>query len=80
MNHLIQLEMETLKFKTNVNCGGCVATVTPHLNQIKGIYKWNVDTSNPMKVLTVETSELVPEVIIEKLKGAGYKAELIASD
>ena len=71
--------METLKFKTNVNCGGCVATVTPHLNQIKGIGKWNVDTANPQKILTVEDSELGPEVIIEKLKSAGYKAELIAS-
>ena len=71
--------METLKFKTNVNCGGCVASVTPHLNQIKGIGKWNVDTANPQKILTVEDSEIVPEVIIEKLKSAGYKAELIAS-
>ena len=72
--------METLKFKTNVNCGGCIATVTPHLNQIKGIGKWNIDTSNPLKVLTVEDSELLPDVIIEKLKEAGYKAELIASN
>ena len=72
--------METLKFKTNVNCGGCVATVTPHLNQIKGIGKWNVDTSNPMKILTVEDSEFLPDVIIETLKVAGYKAELIASN
>ena len=72
--------MKTLKFKTNVNCGGCVATVTPHLNQIKGIGKWNVDTANPQKILTVEDSELGPDVIIEKLKSAGYKAELIASN
>ena len=72
--------MEILKFKTTINCGGCVANVTPHLNQIKGITKWNVDTSNPMKVLTVEASELVPDLIIEKLKEAGYKAELIASN
>lgn len=71
--------METLKFKTNVNCGGCVATVTPYLNQIKEIGKWNVDTSNPQKVLTVETSGLLPDEIIEKLKEAGYKAELMAS-
>jgi copper chaperone len=72
--------METLKFKTNVNCGGCIATVTPHLNQIKGIGKWNVDTANPQKILTVEDSEIVPEVIIEKLKEAGYTAELMASN
>lgn len=70
--------METLKFKTTINCGGCVATVTPHLNQIKGIEKWSVDTTNPLKILTVEVSGLRPEVIVEKLKEAGYKAELIA--
>ena len=72
--------METLKFKTTINCGGCVATVTPYLNQIKGIEKWSVDTVNPQKILTVETSGLEPVVIIEKLKEAGYKAALIASD
>ena len=72
--------METLKFKTNVNCGGCVATVTPHMNQVKGIVKWSVDTTNPMKVLTVETSELDPDVIVETLKSAGYKADLMASE
>jgi copper chaperone len=71
--------MKTLKFKTTINCGGCIAAVTPHLNKIKGIGKWNVDTSNPQKILTIETSELLPEVIIEKLKEAGYKAELMAS-
>jgi copper chaperone len=71
--------METLKFKTNVKCGGCIATVTPFLNQVKGIEKWSVDTSNPMKILTVETENLQPEVIIETLKKAGYKADLLAS-
>ena len=72
--------METLKFKTNVNCGGCIATVTPHLNQVKGIGKWSVDTSNPLKILTVESAGLDPEVIIETLKKAGYKADLMTSD
>ena len=48
--------MKTLKFKTNVNCGGCIAKVTPHLNKLKGIDKWSVDTTTPMKVLTVETT------------------------
>ena len=71
--------METLKFKTNVNCGGCIATVTPHLNQIKGIAKWSVDTLNPLKILTVEATGLNPEVIIEVMKVAGYKADLMAS-
>ncbi|MDP3433035.1 MAG: heavy-metal-associated domain-containing protein [Bacteroidota bacterium] len=72
--------MKTLKFKTNVNCGGCIATVTPHLDQLEGIVKWSVDTSNPLKVLTVETSGLDADVIVETLKNAGYKADLMASE
>ena len=72
--------MKTLKFKTNVNCGGCIATVTPHLNQVEGIVKWTVDTTNPLKVLTVEASGLDPDFIVETLKSAGYKADLMASE
>jgi copper chaperone len=72
--------METLKFKTNVNCGGCIATVTPHLNQLKGIGKWSVDTSNPLKILTVESTGINAEEICEVLKGAGYKADLIGAE
>jgi len=72
--------MKTLKFKTNVNCGGCISTVTPHLNHLKGIGSWSVDTSNPMKVLTVETPDLNPEEIVATLKKAGYKAELLTAE
>jgi copper chaperone len=71
--------MKILKFKTNVNCGGCIANVTPHLNQAKGIVKWSVDTSNPLKILTIETAELTSEEIIEVMKNAGYKADLMAT-
>jgi copper chaperone len=69
--------MKTLKFQTNVKCGGCIATVTPHLNQIKGLINWSFDTSDPQKVLTAETSEISPDKIIEALKNSGYKANLI---
>lgn len=69
--------MKILKFKTNVNCGGCIATITPHMNQVKGIETWSVDTANPQKILTVETADLQPEVIVETLKNAGYKAEKV---
>ena len=70
--------MKTLKFKTNVNCGGCLATITPHMNQVAGIVKWSVDTTNPHKIMTVEASDVQPEVIVATLKKVGYKADLIA--
>lgn len=69
--------MNTLKFKTNVKCGGCIATVTPYLNQANGIVSWNVDTNDPLKIMTVETEGINAEEITSIMKTAGYQAELI---
>ncbi|RYZ20217.1 MAG: copper chaperone [Sphingobacteriales bacterium] len=63
------------EFKTNINCGGCVATVTPHLNGEKAISNWKVDTQNPQKVLTVETDELNADQVCALVQKAGFKAE-----
>lgn len=67
--------MKTLKFKTNINCNGCIATITPSLNKIDGITKWEVDITNPQKILTVDTSNLSEDEIITIVKNAGYNAE-----
>jgi len=67
--------METLKFKTNIKCGGCVATVTPFLNGEKSVEKWQVDTNNPDKILTVEGSAINEEEVIESVEKAGFKIE-----
>lgn len=70
--------METLKFKTNIKCGGCIATVTPFLNDLPEIEKWSVDTDNPEKVLTVEADDqLTAEKIVKTLEKAGYVASEI---
>lgn len=67
--------MEILKFKTNINCGGCIATVTPSLNNLKGVEKWEVDTKSPDKILTVQTGKgLVAEQVIASLKEKGFGA------
>ncbi len=67
--------MNTYKFKTNINCGGCVASVTPHLNSNRDIKNWNVDTTNPNKLLTVESENLNEGAIKSLVERAGYKAE-----
>jgi copper chaperone len=69
--------MNTLKFKTTIKCGGCIAIVTPILNQIDGISNWIVDTNSPDKILTVETENVSAEEITNVLKTAGYQANLI---
>ena len=72
--------MTTLKFKTNVSCGACVAKVTPHLDKVEGMIKWKVDTSNLLKILTVEATGIGPDEIVKALKDAGYKADLISAE
>lgn len=68
----------TLKFKTNIKCSACVATVTPHLNSLPDLKNWEVDTLVADKVLSAEgeTAALSTQ-IIEVLAKAGYKAERI---
>lgn len=70
-------KMKTLKFQTNVKCGGCVATIAPYLNQEQGISSWNVDTTDPQRILTVETESLTSGEIIVLMNKAGYQAESI---
>jgi len=69
--------MESLQFKTNINCGGCVAKITPFLNANAEIKNWSVDTTNPAKLLTVETERLSGEEVKQIVNKAGYKAESV---
>jgi len=70
--------METVQFKTNIKCGGCVATVTPFLNRVAGENGWQVDTQNPAKVLTVTAEGVSPEAVRTAVQEAGFKAEPLA--
>lgn len=68
--------METLKFKTNIKCSGCIETVTPFLNKISTIEHWEVDTASADKILTIQGApSLSNEQIVSALEKAGYKAE-----
>ncbi len=72
------MEATTLKFKTSLNCGSCVAKVTPRLNDADFIENWEVDTKNPDKILTVHLSATHPEssdAVQALIKGAGFSIE-----
>jgi len=64
--------MKTLRFKTNINCGGCVKAVTPTLNREAGAGNWQVDTANPNKILTLSSDQLTPEQVIQAVEKAGF--------
>ena len=66
-----------LKFKTNINCSGCVAKVTPFLNEADGICHWNVDTTNKEKILSVHSEGITDEQVIQKVQEAGFQIESV---
>lgn len=68
--------METLKFKTDIRCSGCLAKVTPHLNETAGEGQWEVDLNNPAKTLSI-TGVTDEASIKEAVQKAGYKAERV---
>lgn len=70
-------ENKNLQFKTNINCGGCVAKVTPFLNEAEGIEHWEVDTTSKDKVLSVNSDGITKEEIIQKVQEAGFKIEIL---
>ena len=59
---------KTLKFKTNINCSGCVEKVTPFLNDANGICHWDVDTANKDKILSVHSEGITEEKVIQRCK------------
>ena len=69
------MENIEFQFKTNINCGGCVASVKPNLDKAEGIGHWEVDTTNKDKVLTVKSDGITEQAIIETVQKAGFKIE-----
>ncbi|MFM9950144.1 MAG: heavy-metal-associated domain-containing protein [Saprospiraceae bacterium] len=64
----------TLQFKTNINCSNCVRSVSGFLKEVGGIVRWEVDTANPDKILTVEGA--VPaDAVIAAVEEAGFDIE-----
>ena len=70
--------MDALTFKTNIKCSGCIAKATPFLDKVAGKDNWEVDITNPDKILRIETDEAIgTSDIIKAVTDAGYKAEAI---
>lgn len=72
------MENKTYQFKTTLNCGGCVSKVKSDLDQATGIADWNVDTDNPDKILTVNSTGASPEEVVAIVQSKGFKAEPIS--
>jgi copper chaperone len=69
--------MKTLCFKTTIKCNGCLISVRPQLNAIKGIEGWDVDLNSPDSILSVSCEEDMTEMIISAVERAGHKLSKI---
>lgn len=69
--------MKTLKFKSTINCDGCISKVKPILDGHAKIEKWDVDTDHEDKILTVHSSSISADEVSKSLLEIGFKAEEI---
>ena len=73
------METKTYTFKTNINCPGCVAAITPTLNAEFGCENWSVDTTVSEKALTIKTNSKTESELMNIVEKAGYKIEKLQS-
>jgi len=69
--------METLKFNSTIKCTGCLAKVTPFLDETAGANNWEIDLKNPNKVLTVKANGVSAEDITKAVENAGYSVQSV---
>jgi copper chaperone len=70
--------MKEYTFKTNINCGSCIRSVTGFIEEVPGLQEWRVDTENPEKILTVKGDNLSKEAVVEAVEDAGFDIEPVA--
>ena len=64
----------SLQFKTNLNCGSCVAAVKPFLDDVPNISDWEVDTATPERILTVHGHNVLLDSVTAAVAKAGFVA------
>lgn len=69
--------MKELKFKSNINCTGCLSKVKPVLDNEDKIETWEVDLQSDDRVLTVKTNNMEIDEVKDKLAQVGFEAEEI---
>lgn len=63
---------QELKFKTSLNCEKCVAKIKPLLDKLDGVESWTVDTSNSDKILTVQSSGVSAQQVVDTIESFGF--------
>lgn len=64
--------MTTVRVKTDLRCGACVASIRPLFDAEPGVRSWTADVSTPDKLLTVEGNDISVKRVGELLNAKGY--------
>jgi copper chaperone len=70
--------MKKLKFKTNINCTGCLSKVKPILDAETQIEKWEVDLQSDDRILIVDADNIPVEKVIQAVGSVGFTAEPVS--
>lgn len=74
--------MEGIEFKFRTNLAGqeCIVTITPYLDAVIGLRRWNVDMDDPDKILTVHVADPGHTILVAAaIEKAGYTAVPVES-
>lgn len=73
------MENKEFRFRTNLNCNGCISKVKADLDNAEGVDKWNVDINTSDKILTVKSKGITTDEVAAIVKSKGFKADLVDS-
>ena len=63
------------KFKTTIQCNGCLLKVTPKLNEILKEQSWSVDLESDDRILTVKNDNVSVDAVVSAVKSEGFEIE-----
>ncbi len=64
-------------FRTNIMCNGCIAKITPILDNAQGIASWQVDLKSPDRLLTVTPDGITEADLLAIVRAAGFTIERV---
>ena len=67
--------MSEAKFKTTIQCNGCLSKVTPKLNEILEEQSWSVDLESDDRILTVNDDNVSVDAVVSAVKSVGFDIE-----
>ena len=67
--------MSEAKFKTTIQCNGCLSKVTPKLNEILKEQSWSVDLESVDRILTVNDDNVSLDAVVSAVKSVGFEIE-----